>query len=370
MSTDQKQIVRQWVSLPGGSCDVRVGPGAIDAMGVVVKAAVGKPHACALVRGSGATDGVVELVRRQLTDAGFAVSLVSLDDLGNPRTLEGASRLAAELLSAHITSDDLVCAVGNADLLSLAAYVSSSWCAGTPLVHVPTDMASAIIASTTPLGLDVGDSAQMLATKTGAKHEICDPGFWDLAADTPDSLMARALMAVSAICDAEKPVERLWDRADLIVDADVDTLSEQLADTVKSRGHVASSSSVAIKQSMAFGQTFMEATSALLGPEVPKGLLLAEGLRFQSRLAAAQELLSIDDVLTIDELLDLLALEPITCSIEPTALVAQLKAERFRRSGRFLLQLPRGMGRVRAATVTDEMLLEHATAWCESRAEL
>ena len=176
--------------------------------------------------------------------------------------------------------------------------------------------------------------------------------------------------ARDALSAAGISVERLWDRADLIVDADVDTLSEQLADTVKSRGHVASSSSVAIKQSMAFGQTFIEATSALLGPEVPKGLLLAEGLRFQSRLAAAQELLSIDDVLTIDELLDLLALESITCSIEPTALVAQLKAERFRRSGRFLLQLPRGMGRVRAATVTDEMLLEHATAWCESRAEL
>lgn len=368
MSADKGRIVRQWVSLPGGSCDVRVGAGVIDAMGGIIKGAVGRPRTCALVTGDDASAEIVEQVRRQLTDAGFKVSEVSLAALEQPRTLEGCEKLSEALLACGVTADDLVCAVGDVDLLSLASHVAIAWCGGTPLVQVPTTCTAALVAGPTPLGIDVGGMSEMLTTRPATKHAICDPEVWDLSSDSDDVLMMRALMATSAICDSEPAVQRLWDRADLLVAGEVETLCEQLGDTCKSRGHVASSTSVAIRQSLPLGQTFMRAAARLVGADVPQGLLLAEGVRFQARIAAAMEICSVDDVLTMDELFDMLELEPVVCDVDPEALVEALRQERFARTGRFLLNLPRGLGRVRPSSVDEDLLLEHASAWCATRA--
>ena len=174
-------------------------------------------------------------------------------------------------------------------------------------------------------------------------------------------------MATSALCDSEQAVSRLWDRAELLVDGDVETLKDQIADTAKSRGHIIASTSIATRQTIEYGRTFERVLARLTNGTIPGGLLLAEAVRFQSRIACGLEFLKVDDVLTSDELLDLLALDPITCDVDPQAMVDALKAACFARSSRFLLELPRATGRVRSSAVEDELLLEHATAWCASR---
>ena len=45
---------RQWVSLPGGSCDVRMGTALLDEASPIFKGAVGKPRASMLVAEEGA----------------------------------------------------------------------------------------------------------------------------------------------------------------------------------------------------------------------------------------------------------------------------------------------------------------------------
>ena len=72
-------------------------------------------------------------------------------------------------------------------------------------------------------------------------------------------------------------------------------------------------------------------------------------------------------MLTQDELLDRLELGYVECSVDPAAMAAALKAERFRRSNKFMLELPRSLGRVRLAAVEDDQLAEHAAAWCSAR---
>ena len=49
MSTTESQAIRQWVSAPGGSCDVRAGAGVIESCGRSLATLVGKPRLCALV---------------------------------------------------------------------------------------------------------------------------------------------------------------------------------------------------------------------------------------------------------------------------------------------------------------------------------
>ena len=370
MSTGTQGITRQWVSMPGGSSDLRVGKGAIDVMGSILKGSVGKPRLCALACDASTTPELREQVRRQLTDAGFRVTEVEVATGPAARTLGAVEELATRLSEVKVTADDLVCAIGGGDALSLCSFVCASWCGGTPLVHVPVDLLSAVEVGTVPWGIDIAGLPQMLTARSGAKYVICDLDLIKADPASAESITARALMATAAICDAEAAVQRLWDRAELLVDGDVESLREQLADTAKSRGHLISSTSIATRQSAAFGQTFANAVARLVGPEVPRGLLLAEAVRFQSRIAAATGILKVDDVLTFDELLDLLALEPVSCDVDPDALVEALKAERFLRSNRFILCLPRGIARVRPASVDDEVLREHAEAWCASRAAL
>ena len=48
-------------------------------------------------------------------------------------------------------------------------------------------------------------------------------------------------------------------------------------------------------------------------------------------------------------------------------IIAAIKAERFEKTNRFLLGLPRSLGRVRLAAVSDELIAEHVAAWCASR---
>ena len=47
MSDKARGVIRQWVSMPGGSCDLRVGEGAIDIIGSVLKGTPGKARTCA-----------------------------------------------------------------------------------------------------------------------------------------------------------------------------------------------------------------------------------------------------------------------------------------------------------------------------------
>ena len=76
----------------------------------------------------------------------------------------------------------------------------------------------------------------------------------------------------------------------------------------------------------------------------------------------------VDDVLAQDELLDQLGAGYVQASIEPADLIAAVREVRLERSNRFLMGLPRKLGRVRLASITDELIAEHAAAWCASRA--
>ncbi len=361
-------VIRQWVSVGSVSSDVRVGSGALEVIGMLLKGSVGNPHLAALVVEEGTDEALFTRVRYALTDVGFDLRVMTMPAGAVARRLETCVELAGKLVEAHITSDDLICAIGGADMLSAVAYVAGSWCGGTPLAEVPTTLDACVECTVTPRGIDVGEASEMLVVKPAAKYLICDLDVIDCDPDTPSARLARALMAAGALADNEKAFERLWDRAELVAAGDVEALAAQLGDTAKTRGHIVSATAVALRQSINVGRSFQHALASLLGDDADAGRLLAEGLRFQARLAAGQEELPIDDVLTIDELLDLLELAPVSCDVEPEALVAALKAERFRRSGRFLLGLPKAIGRVRLSGVDDALLLEHATAWCATHA--
>lgn len=359
---------RQWVSLQGGSCDVRIGEAMIEGASPLIKAAVGKPRAGLLLQGQGTSDEACETLRRQMTDAGFSVLEVPVPSGAQARTLPAATELLEAFSSSGITADDVVLALGDADTLSLASYACSQWCAGMPLVMVPTGQTALLEAAITPRGIDVGSRERVLSLKPATKQVIFDTNLAVHETVDEDALMARVLMVVTAMCDSEPSFSRLWDRTEDICAGDLLALCEQLQDTIKLRGKIVSSTALALRQSLAYGEAFARALMRLVDGLAPS-TARAEALRFQARLAAGEGLFEVDDVLAQDELLDSLGLPMVSATVDAQELVRTVREERFSRSNRFLLGLPRKLGRVRLAAVTDERISEHVEAWCASRAE-
>ena len=69
---------------------------------------------------------------------------------------------------------------------------------------------------------------------------------------------------------------------------------------------------------------------------------------------------------TQDELLERLGLGTTEAAVDPQALVAAMREERFRRTNRFMVATPRALGRVRLTAVPDELLEEHVTVGCDN----
>lgn len=358
---------RQWVTLRGTSMDLRVGAGLIRECASDMASAVGRPRTAVLAVTASAPADAVETLRRALTDKGFLVKPVELPSGETARCFSAMGDLYAALAHTGATADDLVVGVGDGDALSLAAAACAHWCGQTMFAAVPLDLASAVVSAVCPRPLDVPGAQRLVAHDGSARFEICDLDLVLPLSSAENRLLARAHMVAAAMTDSEKTFGTLWDASEAIAADDPVALVDAVTDCVRSKGKVASSTSVAIRQSVEYGQTIAHALRSVVPAEVPESSLLAESLRFSARLAVAREELSIDDMFAQDELLERLGLGTVTCAVDPDALLEAIKRERFSRSNRFVLNLPRALGRVRLAAVDTDMLSEHVAAWCASR---
>ena len=357
--------MRQWVALRNTSMDVRGGIGISGYVAKDLRTAIGRPHACALVGEAGLSAELVDAYHRDLSAAGFEVRPLEMP--GGGCDLVRAQALAGLLLEARITADDLVVVIGGEETLSCAALACSLWCGGVSLVEVPTSAPVAVTAAVTPRPLDIPGGPGMLRHDGAPRFSVVDVRLFDLDPTHEELLHAFANMAATAACDSNKAFERLWDSADDLVAGDEQVILRQLLDAVKSRGRVVASTSAATRQSIAYGEELAGALRSVLGNTVPASSLVADGLRFSARLAVALDQLSVDDMFTQDELLERLGLGTTEAAVDPQALVAAMREERFRRTSRFMVATPRALGRVRLTAVPDELLEEHVTAWCASR---
>ena len=356
-----RQLSRQWVPIVGGSCDVRSGADALHAMAKVLKDSVPRPHTCMVVVRAGEEAELLEEVRRQVVDAGFAYHLCELQM--PVRTFDAAGTLAKALMEAGATADDLCCAVGDADLISVASYVCGSWCQGMQVVALPLDELGFFEGALVPRALDVGGVPGMVAVRPAVRHVVLDLDRTLGELDSEPARHARVLMVAAAFGSSEKEFSALWDKAGDIMADDGAALCAQLLATAKARGKLAASTAAAVRSSINYGRSFANACAGLV-PGVSFASLLAEGMRFCARLSVAQGKLDLDDMLAQDELLDVMGVGPARCEVKATDLVEAFRRERLLRSRKLMLELPLAMGRIRLATVDDGMVVEHIHAWC------
>jgi len=361
-------LVRQWVTVPGGSMDTRMGTGLADRAGKELKSVLGSPRIAVLAPTAAVPAEQVERVRRSLTDAGFSVQRIEMPQGPDALTLDAAQRVLDELDRLGVTSGDGLCVMGDTGALSLASFAAKGWCNGISLMAYPLDLRAALEGGCTPVGLTVGAHREMYAYPTAMRFVYCDFELMEPSFASEEELYGRALMVCGAAADTEKAFGKLWDGIDGYLEGDPKARATVIGDAFRSRGRVAASTAVATRDSLGFGRTFLRAARPLFGADVPSSTLLAEGMRFASRLAAGQGDFAVEDVLAIDESLDALGLGYVeSVPFSAPELARALKCECFLRTNRFQMFLPKAFGRIRLATLSEDLLAEHAAAWVDSR---
>ncbi len=378
-------VRRQSVVMRTGSCDMRVGTGALDQLGNAARIAAGKPSRALLVSAADVSPELTERARRLLVDTGFAVSLAGVPAGRAARSIEHVTELYATLAAEHVTADDPIVVIGDADAISLAIFAGATWHTGCPVVAVATTLDAVTDVTVTPRAIDAPAAPDMLVARGNARFMLADPSIFASDELTNGELMGRAVMVAGTVAAGENCFSELAVRADGVVDATEDTLVAAILDITKARARVVSSSALAMRQGILYGQAIGRALeralaqqqadpSRYLVDERPgSARLLAEGLRIAARLAAAKQAPDdklVDFVFTQDGLLEKFGLAEVACVVDPQTLLDCLKAEELARSNRFMLALPLGFGRVRLTSVPDDLLLEHLGGWCKSRRKL
>ena len=359
--------VRQWITLKSGSLDQRVGLDIVEKIGKDSKSLTGLPRLALVAHTPSTSEDLLEELRRSLVGAGFRVEFDKLGEGRAARTLAEANALMLRLSEHGITGDDIVVAVGDASALSVASYVCSSWFSGTVLIQVATDLEASIVAGTTPYALDVPGAPGAIVRDGSCRMSVTDFAYLEYGTGSEPELMARAIMAAGAILESEHTFAHLYDRAEKVAAGIREDVCQQIAESVRTRGRTISNASVAVRQSIAYGDIVAAAFQNLV-PDAAPSTCLAEALRFCARIGVSESAFPIDDMLAQDEMLDALGLGTLSVDLDPQDLYDAIKGECLRRSNRFMLLIPQSLGRVRIMSVDEDRLFDHCCAWCASHA--
>ena len=343
---------------------MRMGYDALDQSARIFKESVGNPRLCTVILRRSCDSDLVELLRRQLVDAGFTVCLHELAE-DAARTIDEASVLFETFAREGVNAEDLCCALGDADVLSLASFVCDHWGGGVSLVAIPEGVTAFFEGTLVPRALDAYGKHEMVAVNSCARRVILDYNIFLSDYESEDNAYARSLMIACAMAGSERDFSTLWDRAEAIARGSEGPMIDQILETAKGRGQIISSTAAAVRHSIEYGRTFARALESLYPGRFPSSLLLAEGMRFAARLSVGLEKLSVDDMLAQDELLETLGLNTISCdAADPSQLVEAIRAELSLRTNRMMLLVPYALGRVRLSSIPEDLLYEHAAAWC------
>lgn len=365
------RIRRLLINHPGGrTTDFRLGAAAFDELPSMFKHVVGQPKRAVLVAEAACDPERRRTVRRSLSDVGFAVTELALDASEVEPSLACAERIFGAMASARLTADDVLVALGAADLLSVVSFCAHLWQGGASAILLPTTLDAMVTSATTIRPLATASAPGALSLVAAPALVVCDLDLARSSADEDGRKLGYVLMVQAAMAGSRNSWDRLGRSVPLMADEASNALSDELCGAQTARRDVLKASSPSARAALDYGCVTARALRACLGAGVPAWQLLSEGLRFESRLATAACGLDVDVVFDQDDRLEALGVGELPFSLDVDTFVDALKTARFARSNRFLLSLPKNPGLVRLTSVEDDLLREHAAAYLASRAEL
>ena len=367
-------IRRQLINFQNRSVDVRVGFDAFSELSRMFASVVGKPKRAMVVWNSAVSDRFGEVVEHALTDAGFAVSQLSLEVSPVGATLADADAIFAALSTNEITCDDLIVAVGDASMCSVVAWCANQWCGRTECALLPTTFDAMLTVATTmkPLVASGDHALPAIAVRPEPGLVVCD---LDLVREaSPEDLkLGYAVLVGTMLSSSKSRWNQFSETVPEILTGEEVALVNAVQWSQTARKDVLMATNPSARHALDFGKTGERTLRVCLGnaaAQVPAYQLLSEGMRFEARLAHDACDFDIDYVFEVDDCLEDFGIEELAFDLEPAAFIAEFRRQQFARSNRTLLPLPAALGAIRLNAVDDDVLERHAAAYLASRKEL
>lgn len=363
-------VRRQLVNFGSTSTDYRVGTGAFDELPRLFKNVVGEPKRALLAYDELASDEQRSLARRALIDCGFTVEEYNAAGKGAcEASLDASSSLMRMLASSSITADDVMVALGGANVCSLVSYCGQMWCGGMSCAAIPLTLDAMCTVPTAMRPLSVDDAPEMVSVRPGWSLVVCDIDLV-LGKDARELGLGYAYLLGAAFASSRRVWEQCGEKVAGMADDDPVAFADALCAAQTSRAGAVRSANPSARNSIYYGISTARALRACLKEKLPSHLALAEGMRFEARLAHDVCGLDVDLVFEQDDRFDDLGVEEAAFDVDVDTFIDALKRTCYVRSNRFMLALPKFPGAIRLCHIEEDVLRRHAEAYLASRAEL
>lgn len=362
------------VNLPGEtSYDVRIGSGILETLGQHVR----KLSACAsakqalIITDSNVAPLYLQPAKVSLHEAGFQTFEITVPAGESSKSLAVAGEIWEAMASCSLGRDCVVVALGGGVVGDLAGFIASTYMRGVTLVQVPTTLLSMVDSSVggkTAVNLEEGKN--LVGTFKQPTY-VCAPLDCLATLDEREWACGCAEIAKSALICSDDFFFWLSSSAEEMAAREEAVVAEAVARSVVFKADVVAqdkTESRGVRECLNYGHTLGHAIETLAGyGTYSHGAAVAEGMRFAIRLGAALLETPLDLVQAQDELLDTLGLPTLEWKAEPQDILDAMKRDKKVRGGHIRFVLPKDVGQWKLVTVDDETLLEHLSAWADSK---
>ena len=311
-----------------------------------------------------------DLVKKRMEDKGFQVFNLYFPIDIDKENINQVNKIWNKLAYEHFSRDDILIAVGGASVLNIAGFAASVYKNGMSYVQVPTTLLSMI---DTCVGgrnsISYAGTDNLLGCFYQASIVLCDTRCLHTCNnDTWENGFA-ALVRACLVAPRRSFYEWIRSNAASLKSKDDFSLRDAIYMAVESKANITMKDFIDTsgeQRCFKMGNSFADALCKLEPfDSLSYGLALSEALRFEARLAI--EVLGSDSgfLPRLEELLSFYELDEAKFSCSPEELFHKLTKEENSDFESFGFVLLRDINEWDYVKVSDELVYEHISAWCE-----
>ena len=362
-------IRRQLINLDNRNVDFRFGANAYDELSHILPGIVGKPKRAILICLETQPADRIETIHHACTHCDFDPTIIALPASCDMLLYQSVCDLMQEFKQAGITADDCIIGMGDFALTSAVACAATQWRGGTTCVLLPTTLEAMVKCPTTAAGFKLAaDDEEVISIVPHVQLVVANADLI-LEATPEENASGWLSILIGAMCSGRAPWNRFTNSLHSALEGQQTALSDLVSIGVRGYRDTLMARNPSARVSIGYGSTTACALSRLLGDRLSPAVLLAEGIRFESRLATDVSNFDVEAVFDQDDILDMLDIPEPGFDLEVDDFVQAIKDVCFSRQNRFLIPLPKCLGTVRLSMASDELLAEHADAYLYSRKE-
>ncbi|MCQ2752041.1 MAG: 3-dehydroquinate synthase [Coriobacteriales bacterium] len=318
-----------------------------------------------------------EIVQNKLEDADFLVETYSFKEGEYSKCLDVIDDIWTNLSQRGYNRGDLIVAVGGGVVSDIACFVSATYMRGIDFAIVPTTLLSMVDACIGGKGaINMPQGKNLIGVFHQPIYVCADTRCLNTLAPAQIQNGYAELIKTSLIAKRRSFFEWLRDNAQSILDSDEVALTNAIKLSMEEKGRLVSFDpydNQGVREILNFGHTFAHALEAIYlskKSQIDHGLAVAEGIRFASRLSVQVCGLDIEVVKQIDKLLDRFNIGQIQDKLEEEAIYNFMKIDKKSKNLDSMIHfvLLRDIGNPLACNVDEDVLREHISAFCRSRA--